>query len=270
MGYLMSCYGAAPTAVKSAKNGSIPIKKGSTSNCDKKNDTSNYKTRKPVSNEKPAENSNFNEWLKWGFVEVIDNPITNNIFKNQLPSMLNSIQAFPKDVWDSINSLSRFRKALKFTLGIEGGYVNDPDDKGGATNYGITWSTYQRWLSRNGNKWRQEHGLSYTNPMDAQNSIKHITLREATEIYRTEYWIASGADKIPDLETAQAVFDTAVLQGVGTSINLYKESDGDKEKMLELRRKAFREIAANDPTQKKFLKGWLGRVDKLEREIGIA
>lgn len=35
----------------------------------------------------------------------------------------------------------RFDDAFKIVLGFEGGYVNDKDDKGGETNYGITAST---------------------------------------------------------------------------------------------------------------------------------
>jgi lysozyme family protein len=35
----------------------------------------------------------------------------------------------------------KFEDAFKIVLGFEGGYVNDPADKGGETNYGITAST---------------------------------------------------------------------------------------------------------------------------------
>ena len=35
----------------------------------------------------------------------------------------------------------RFEDAFKIVLGFEGGYVNDPADRGGETNYGITAST---------------------------------------------------------------------------------------------------------------------------------
>ena len=43
-----------------------------------------------------------------------------------------------------------FKRALQFVLKWEGGYVNNPNDKGGATNKGITQNTYNAWLKSNG------------------------------------------------------------------------------------------------------------------------
>ena len=38
-----------------------------------------------------------------------------------------------------------FEKMLKFVLQEEGGYVNDPHDRGGETNKGITHATYDSY-----------------------------------------------------------------------------------------------------------------------------
>ena len=38
--------------------------------------------------------------------------------------------------------MSAFDIAFKLTIGHEGGYVNDPDDPGGETNYGISKRSY--------------------------------------------------------------------------------------------------------------------------------
>ena len=40
--------------------------------------------------------------------------------------------------------MSRYDDVLKTVLGFEGGYSNDPDDRGGETNLGITEGTYAR------------------------------------------------------------------------------------------------------------------------------
>ncbi len=38
-----------------------------------------------------------------------------------------------------------FAIALAFTLGQEGGWSDDPNDPGGATNQGITLATFRDW-----------------------------------------------------------------------------------------------------------------------------
>jgi len=38
--------------------------------------------------------------------------------------------------------MANFNQALKKTLVFEGGYVNDPDDPGGETNFGISKRAY--------------------------------------------------------------------------------------------------------------------------------
>ena len=61
-----------------------------------------------------------------------------------------------------------FELALNFVLEREGGYVNDPDDKGGATNKGITQNTYNSWLKSVGKP---------------AKDVKNITDAEVKEIY---------------------------------------------------------------------------------------
>ena len=80
----------------------------------------------------------------------------------------------------------------------EGGYVNDPTDKGGETNKGITHATYDSY--------RRSKGLP-------KQSVKYMTDEEMHEIYYNNYYNASGADKIENPRLAMYVFDTAVLHG---------------------------------------------------------
>lgn len=91
-----------------------------------------------------------------------------------------------------------FEKALAFTLKWEGGYVNDPRDPGGATNYGITQTTFSAW--------QRLKGL-------ALRSVAKITRREVGEIYRERYWNACRCDEIPSWEIAVLLFDFAVHSG---------------------------------------------------------
>ena len=43
---------------------------------------------------------------------------------------------------------ARFKKISKIILRHEGGYVNRSDDKGGPTNHGIAWPTWQKYAIR--------------------------------------------------------------------------------------------------------------------------
>lgn len=89
----------------------------------------------------------------------------------------------------------RFDECLAFVLRHEGGFVNDPDDAGGATNRGITQRTYNRYRSRR---------------KLPQQSVALCTEQETRDIYRSEYWERFLCDVLPaplDL----AYFDTSVL-----------------------------------------------------------
>lgn len=95
--------------------------------------------------------------------------------------------------------MNDFEKALSFVFGNEGGYSNDPDDRGGATNLGITQSTLDRArLEING----------------LPSSVRNLTRAQAEEIYRVFYWEESKADMLP-YPLCTLHFDGAVNHGVG-------------------------------------------------------
>jgi lysozyme family protein len=88
-----------------------------------------------------------------------------------------------------------WEKAIAFVLKMEGDYTLDPNDPGGETRYGISKKAYPN--------------LDITN----------LTLGEAKEIYRRDYWQACRCDELPS-GFALIVFDTAVNQGVGKAKRL--------------------------------------------------
>ncbi len=146
----------------------------------------------------------------------------------------------------------RFEKALEYLFQAEGGYSNHKNDKGGATNFGITQRTYDAYQQRKG---------------FAPTPVKQITRQEAAQIYYEDYWIASGADKIDNFPIALILFDSCVNHGVSAGKSLYKKADNNAEKFLNLRREKYKSIVKNNPSQKVFLKGWLNRIDRLEKYI---
>ena len=48
-----------------------------------------------------------------------------------------------------MNNDKNFEKIVELLFGLEGGYNNDSDDKGGATNYGVTQYTFDAWRKMN-------------------------------------------------------------------------------------------------------------------------
>ncbi len=146
-----------------------------------------------------------------------------------------------------------FEKCLKQVLKWEGGYVKDPDDKGGATNKGITQSTYNRWLLAQGK---------------TRKDVKFISDNEVKEIYYKNYWLASGCEKMTP-KFAALCFDTAVNMGVGRVQEFLKAAQYKyPEKFIAARRAKYYEFSKYG-NQKKFLNGWLNRLNDLEKFLTI-
>jgi len=108
-----------------------------------------------------------------------------------------------------------FRHALTQVLKHEGGFVNDPRDRGGATNLGVTIGTLSGWLGR---------------PATVAE-VRALTARTVEPIYRKNYWDALEGDSLPtglDLH----VFDFGVNAGVSRAAKMLQRlvgvaQDGD-------------------------------------------
>jgi len=83
----------------------------------------------------------------------------------------------------------------------EGGYVNDPDDPGGATKYGVTIHTMRRL------------GLDLDQDGDVDaNDVRRLTVPQAVDIYKKHYFERPGIAKLPEAIQA-SVFDMYVNSG---------------------------------------------------------
>lgn len=103
---------------------------------------------------------------------------------------------------------------MAFVKRWEGGFANDPNDPGGATNKGITIDTYTRW--------RKAHGQ----PQPTVEELRNLSDEEAERIFYEWYWLASGADKLA-YPLCLIQFDTAVNAGVGRAQEMLDKSNGD-------------------------------------------
>ncbi len=83
----------------------------------------------------------------------------------------------------------------------EGGYVNDPDDPGGATNFGVTIGTLKRL------------GLDIDQDGDVdRRDVQNLTQRHAVEIFKDHYFQKPGIAQLPDV-LRPSVFDMYVNAG---------------------------------------------------------
>lgn len=138
-----------------------------------------------------------------------------------------------------------FEQALKFVLEREGGYANNPNDPGGATNKGITQGTYNTWLKSKG---------------QAAKSVKLITDTEVKEIYYKNYWLAAKCDKMTSKKFAVACFDTAVNCGVGKVNDFLRACQWTDIDVYFLERIRYYNDLAKKANFRTFLHGWLNRM----------
>jgi len=156
----------------------------------------------------------------------------------------------------------KFEKAFAYVIQNEGGYVFDKNDPGGETKFGITKRSYPSL------------------------NIRDLTFEDAKKIYYRDFWQEGKFEEIYDEKVATQVFDLSVnlgiraaviilqraLRSVGKTVQedgligsetLSAVSNSDTRCLLAaLKSEAagyYRQIAAKNPSQQKFLKGWLNR-----------
>ena len=187
--------------------------------------------------------------------------------------------------------MANFNKAHKFTARWEGGYVNDPDDPGGATNYGVSL----RWLKSLG---LDQGDIDHDGDIDA-NDIRALSAEQAAALFREKFWDAYHLDDFPQA-LATIYYDAIVNTGASQATKFMQrgynstfpsaalsvdgilgpltrnalQSMGKNVFLLRAcidERDAFyRNLAASKPSMGKFLKGWLNRTHDLRTFVGVA
>ena len=179
----------------------------------------------------------------------------------------------------------------------EGGYVNDPVDKGGETHRGVARKFNPDWKGWPIiDKIKKEHPTDFKKRINANEELSEL----AKELFRERYWNPVRGDEIPNQHIANKVFDTGVNQGVGRSVRFLQEGlnllnrnqknyadidvdgslgdktlnsikaflkleDGQPDYLLKilnlLQANQYIEVMRRDSTQERFARGWLNRVD---------
>jgi lysozyme family protein len=161
---------------------------------------------------------------------------------------------------------------IDIILKYEGGFTNDPDDRGGPTNFGITADDLGRWISKGG-------------PASA-DEVRTMNEATARAIYEKWYIADPGFNRITNDVLRLVVVDSGVLFGTPRAMEWLQKvlavnpdgKFGDQtasalatyaapaklaRRMLGQRFAAIADIVKNDATQVKFLGGWINRAVSL-------
>ena len=79
-----------------------------------------------------------------------------------------------------------FERSMAHVLKHEGGFVDDPDDPGGATNWGWSLRTLMKIGDDDGDGWL-DGDLDHDGDVDADD-VRMMTVEQATELYKVQWW----------------------------------------------------------------------------------
>jgi lysozyme family protein len=149
------------------------------------------------------------------------------------------------------------------------GFYNIPGDKGGYTKMGVTLNTF-----------RQYYGKDKT-PED----LKNMSYKQFKYILYYEFWNPVKADQIENQSLATLIMDICYMSGRRTAIKKIQRCLGGLDvdglvgpktlrvlnqfpedsfnKIWNMRYKWFNAIVEKDPSQNKFLRGWLRRLNSV-------
>lgn len=153
------------------------------------------------------------------------------------------------------------------------GFANDPDDLGGATMCGVTLATFTEYYHRKG----------YPRPTIVR--MKAITYKEWLEILKTMFWDKWKADQINNESIALILVDwvwgsgkygiTIPQKAIGVTADgivgpktIAAINAKDPKQLFDLIRKErlayIERICRSRPTNLKYKKGWLNRLNDIK------
>ena len=153
--------------------------------------------------------------------------------------------------------LVEFDEIIEVVLHHEGGYVNDPDDPGGETNFGIA---------------KRSH---------PDVDIANLTKDGAKEIYKEHYWDKNKVESLSE-DLRHIYFDMRVNQGRGRAVKILQQAANAKgadlvvdggmgpktiaamdgvelQRVRAYRVKYYADLVTRKPDLEKFYFGWFRR-----------
>ena len=171
--------------------------------------------------------------------------------------------------------MADFQKFFPTLLRFEGGYSDDRLDPGGATNMGITFPVFR------------EYAPTLLEMRPTLEGLRDLSKEHAAKIYKIAYWDATLGDEIAFQPLADILFDFfvnachhaivllfEVLNSCGGHLNVSTTLHAAAIDSLrhhdirqvyaeykEGRKSYYRTLVHQHPVLRRFLKGWLRRVD---------
>ena len=191
------------------------------------------------------------------------------------PAAPKAAKSEPKNAADQKYD-DNFSKLSPIILRHEGGYANRAADKGGPTNHGIAWKTWQRYA-------QEDVGVEPT-----LDNLKKLTPEQAEVIYKKRYWDAKGFNDIKDPKLALMSYDWTITSGgagkqiqkllnsqygknlkvdgaIGpdtiAAMNSVADSNELTENIAEIRKVYYKNLTISDPNNLPNLNGWINRVN---------
>lgn len=120
--------------------------------------------------------------------------------------------------------MADFEKAFAKIIKAEGGYVNNPNDRGGETYMGITRKNYPKlkmWATIDKLK-----NILSKRDLNSKLSKDEDIQKEVKEVYKKNYWTPLKLDLINSQRVANEFFDISVNCGTKAAIKSMQRTAG--------------------------------------------
>lgn len=185
-----------------------------------------------------------------------------------------------------------FDDAHVFTAKWEGGISDIPEDRGGYTAYGVS-TKFLESVARSNAAFVRSIGLDTPITRDV---VRRVTPEIAAKLFKHEMWDENMLDEVPWL-VAAAIYDCAVNHGnfqagkfaqraaneCGANLDVdgcigpmtvaaLQKVDAMQccRSIVSQRTSFYHNLVSKNPSQQKFLKGWLNRVNDQAKFLGVA
>jgi len=181
--------------------------------------------------------------------------------------------------------MATFEQAFQITMGNEGGYSDNPNDRGGETWKGIArnfWATWPGWQIVD--KIKAQNPPNLNAALSANASLQPLVLT----FYKENFWDTESLDNLNNQQTANQLFDIAVNMGTGTASGMLQSGINSIQPnavvvdrqvgpktinaanslnpenlynaVCNLRKQRYLQIIASNPSQAIFQHSWMSRI----------